>query len=102
MAKLLVLYKRPTDEEAFNRYYFQHHVPLAKQIPGLLSYEISDGAVMAPNGPSDVHLVASLDFATQSDVIEGLRSEAGQRAAADLANFASAGVELMFFDTQAL
>ena len=43
MARLVVMYKTPKQAEAFDRYYFESHVPLAKRIPGLRKYEVSKG-----------------------------------------------------------
>ena len=34
MAKIYALYRTPTDAAAFDRYYFDRHVPLAKTLPG--------------------------------------------------------------------
>jgi len=44
MARMVVIYRTPQNVEAFDRHYFQIHVPLAKKIPGLRKYEVSDGA----------------------------------------------------------
>ncbi len=62
MAKILVQYKKPKSAEAFNKYYTEVHIPLAKKIPGLKKYGVSKGAVGTPAGPSDIHLVATLYF----------------------------------------
>ena len=62
MATLLVLYKTPKDPAAFDRYYAETHIALAKKIPGVKSYRISKGGVGTPAGPSGVHLVATLTF----------------------------------------
>ena len=62
MARLLVLYKAPKDTTAFDKYYFETHVPIAKKIPGLRKYEVSQGPVATPAGASDVHLIAILHF----------------------------------------
>ena len=35
MAGLVAIYKRPADVEAFERHYFETHIPLAKTMPGL-------------------------------------------------------------------
>jgi len=43
MAKMTVIYTTPKDKEFFEKHYFEVHVPLAKQLPGLLKYEINDG-----------------------------------------------------------
>ncbi|MCQ8780887.1 EthD family reductase [Mangrovibrevibacter kandeliae] len=100
MAKLLVLYKTPTDASAFDAYYTETHIPLAKAIPGLRSYEVSRGAVASPAGESGVHLVAILTFDSLSDLEAGLGSPQGQAAAGDLPKFATGGAELLMFETQ--
>lgn len=41
MAKIFVLYSKPADTAAFDAHYFDKHVPLAKTLPGLRSYEVS-------------------------------------------------------------
>jgi uncharacterized protein (TIGR02118 family) len=98
MARLLVMYKTPTDTVAFDRYYFETHVPIAKKIPGLRRYEVSRGPVATPAGPSGVHLVAILHFDDMEAVGRAFTSPEGQVAGADLQNFATGGADMMFFD----
>ncbi|HEX3570025.1 MAG TPA: EthD family reductase [Acidobacteriaceae bacterium] len=43
MTYLLVQYGVPADAAAFDRYYRETHIPLAKTIPGLREYTISSG-----------------------------------------------------------
>jgi hypothetical protein len=52
MARLVVMYGTPKDAGAFDRDYFESHVPIAKKIPGLRKYEISRGAIATPAGPA--------------------------------------------------
>jgi uncharacterized protein (TIGR02118 family) len=98
MATLLVLYNRPTDEAAFDRYYSSTHAPLAKKIPGLRSYETSRGPVLTPSGISSYHLVATLKYDTMQDLEAASASPEGQAAAADLENFATGGASILIFD----
>lgn len=100
MAKIIALYKRPADEAEFNRYYFNTHVPLAKQLPGLRSYEVSDGAIMGARGPSDVYLAAILSFDSLAAMQDAMSSDAGKMTVADLSNFATAGVDLLVCDSR--
>lgn len=101
MATLVALYKHPADVESFHEHYFQVHVPLAKRIPGLREYAVSDGPVTAPTGSSPpYHLVAMLTFGSVADLKEGLQSTEGQEAVSDLANFAGAGVDILVFETR--
>ena len=100
MAKLIATYQQPKDAAAFDRYYFNTHVPLAKKIPGLLSYEVTHGDVMGMAGKHSTYLVAILEFASMAAIQTALGSPEGQATAADLANFASAGVDLMMSETR--
>ena len=101
MAQLIALYKTPKDPKAFDAYYFSTHVPLAKKIPGLQKYEVSDGGVGGPGGGA-YHFVAILTFNSAADIGAGLGTPEGQAAAGDLGNFADGGVELLVFDTKTL
>lgn len=102
MAKLIAIYKQPADPRAFDDYYFGTHVALANQVPGLISNEVSAGPVATPQGPSPYHRVAILSFDSMAALQQGLASPEGRATAADLANFAQAGVELLIFDTKAV
>ncbi len=99
MAKLFAIYQQPRDPAAFDAYYFNKHVPLAKTIPGLTSYEVTRGDVMGTAGKHRVYLVAILEFASMEAIGAAMASAEGRAAAADLANFAEAGVDLMMGET---
>ena len=98
MATLLVLYKTPKDPAAFDRYYAEKHIGLAKKIPGLKSYRISKGGVGTPAGPSGIHLVATLTFDSMAALQAGLGSPEGAAAGGDVANFATGGADLLMFE----
>jgi len=101
MAQVLVLYNAPADPAAFDRYYQQTHIPIAKKIAGLRSYVISNGPVQALAGTSP-HLVAILQFDSMAELKTALASSEGQAAAADLPNFASGGASLLIYDDKAV
>ena len=98
MAQLLALYHQPADPAAFDRYYFETHVPIAKKITGLRSYVVNDGPVNTIAGSPAPYLIAELSFDTTADLQSALASAEGQAAAGDLSNFAQAGVTLIVFD----
>src|SRR5258708_34794363 len=98
MARVLVLYKTPRDATAFDKYYFETHIPIAKKIPGLRKYEVSTGAIATPAGPSGTHLVAILHFDDMAAIQHAFGSAEGQAAAADVATFATGGVDMLLFD----
>jgi uncharacterized protein (TIGR02118 family) len=99
MAKLYAIYQQPADAKAFDSYYYNTHVPLAKKIPGLRSYEVTRGDVMGMAGKHGVYLVATLGFDSMAAIGAAMASPEGQATAADLANFASAGVDVMMGET---
>src|ERR1039458_1690306 len=73
MAQVLVLYNTPAEPAAFDRYYHEKHIPLARKIPGLRAYLISCSPVQALAG-SAPYLVAILNFDSMADLSAALRS----------------------------
>jgi uncharacterized protein (TIGR02118 family) len=100
MAQLLALYHQPADPAAFDRYYFETHVPIAKKVPGLRSYIVNNGTVNVIAGSPAPYLIAELGFDSMADLQSALASPEGQAAAGDLSNFAQAGVTLIVFETR--
>jgi uncharacterized protein (TIGR02118 family) len=100
MAQLVVMYKTPKDPAAFDKHYFEKHVPLAKTIPGVRKYEVSQGGVMSPAGASNYHLVAMLQFDSVAAIQQAFGSAEGQAAVADVQTFASGGVDIYMFDSR--
>jgi len=82
MARMMAIYRTPKDPEAFRRHYFETHVPMAKKLPGLRRYEVSDGTVVAPAG-GPVHFVATLYFEDMAAIRAAFASPVGQECAAD-------------------
>jgi len=100
MAHVVVMYKTPKDAAAFDRHYFETHVPIAKKIPGLKKYEVSQGPVATPVGPSGYHLIATLYFDNIAAVQAGFGSAEGKAAAADVQKFATGGADMLLFDNR--
>ena len=102
MARMVVIYRTPQDVGAFDRHYFGTHVPLAKKIPGLRKYEVSDGAIATPVGTSGVHLIGTLHFDDLAAIKRAVASPQGQAAGADRRLFApdSSGFQMFLFDSR--
>ena len=83
MVRFLVLYKQPTDVEAFDRHYRDIHVPLAKSLPELRSYTISRNTAVV-RGADPYYLVAELDWDDMDALKRCFASPAGQQAAMDV------------------
>jgi uncharacterized protein (TIGR02118 family) len=100
MAELVVMYKTPKDLAAFDKHYFEKHVPIAKKIPGLRKYKVSQGPVATPGGPSAFHLIATLTFDDLAAIQAAFASAEGKAAAADVGTFATGGADMILYDTK--
>jgi uncharacterized protein (TIGR02118 family) len=100
MAHVVVMYKTPKDAAAFDKHYFETHVPLVNKMPGLRKYEVSQGPVATPVGPSPFYLIATLYFDNIAAVKAGFASAEGKAAAADVQKFATGGADMILFDTR--
>jgi uncharacterized protein (TIGR02118 family) len=102
MARMVVVYSKPKDVQAFERHYFEKHVPLAKKLPGIRKYEVSHGPIMSPFGPSEAYLIATLHFDDMSAIRAAFASESGQACAADRREFApdTASFQTFLFDNK--
>jgi uncharacterized protein (TIGR02118 family) len=100
MVKLLVLYGHPQDPAAFDKYYQEVHIPLAKRMRGLKKWTI--GKVLGtPDGqPSPYYYVAELYMDRREDFETLLASSEGQAAVADVPNYATGGVTFLYSEVQ--
>ncbi|MGA7524121.1 MAG: EthD family reductase [Acidobacteriaceae bacterium] len=98
MATVIVLYKTPKNPATFASEYNTVHIPLARKLPGLRKYEISQGAVATPSGPSAYRLIATLTFDNLSAIQAAFASPEGQAAAAHAATLAD--LEILIFENQ--
>jgi len=93
---LTVIYPQPGDAARFKAYYEQTHVPLAKQLPGLISCSF---AYPQPLGPGPVPFCIFQAWFHDAAAMEtALRSEIGGRVAADVPNYSPDGATLFHFD----
>jgi len=100
MAKLMVMYKDEKDPAAFDKYYFDTHIPIAKKIPGLKRFEVSQGPVVTPAGPSGFHLIAMLYFDDMAAIQKAFASPEGQAASADVQKFTTDPPRMILFETR--
>ena len=102
MAGMVAIYKMPADVEAFEKHYFGTHIPLAKKMPGLLKYEVSQGPITALAGPNDVYLIGALHFDDLDAMKKAFASPEGRATAADRQLYApdDTGVHIFAFDTR--
>jgi len=102
MARLVALYKTPKDKVAFDKYYFETHVPIAQKLPGLKKFEVSQGAVGSPAGDPGIHRIAILHFDDMAAIQAAFASAEGQATVADVGVFAPdpGAVQILLFETR--
>jgi uncharacterized protein (TIGR02118 family) len=99
---MVVVYRTPKHVEAFDHHYFDIHVPLAKKLPGLRKYEISEGPIETPAGASDIYRIGTLYFDDLAAIRTAFASPQGRAAAVDRRLFApdDSGVKIFLFDNR--
>jgi uncharacterized protein (TIGR02118 family) len=100
MIRLLVLYGRPKDPAAFDQYYHETHIPIAKRMKGLKKWTV--GKVLgSPDGkPAPFYYVADLFMQSRADFEQLLASPEGQAAVADVPNFATGGATFLYTEIE--
>lgn len=93
--QMIGMYHQPEDADAFDRHYETVHAPLAATLPGLLDFTMTHPGP-GPDGEAPrYHLVSTLTFDDEASFTSALGGEIGQRAVADLPNFAGGGVTIL-------
>jgi 4-carboxymuconolactone decarboxylase len=100
MHRVLVLYPRPKDPVHFTKYYVEKHLPLAVQMPGLLTSRYSF-SIEGVGAPSPYFCVFEGDFASEAAMGAAMQSDIGQRVSADVANYATGGATVLHFKVSA-
>ncbi len=97
--KLLALYTKPDDVEAFLAHYNDVHMPLIAKVPGLQKAVVNriDKALM---GQAPYFLIAELHFADQAAFDAGMASAENRAAGKDLMSFARDLVTLVVASEQ--
>jgi uncharacterized protein (TIGR02118 family) len=103
MAKMLVIYKTPADPAAFERHYFDIHLPLAKQLPGLRRYDVSKQPIVNMLQGETPYIVATLYFDSLDAMRAAFASEIGKACAVDRRKYAPDDrVTMLLFDSEAM
>lgn len=92
MIKLIGIYKTPADAEAFDKHYFENHMPLVAKIPGLIKSEVSKLKAL-PGTESKFYLMAEMYYEDMDAFNAAMGSPEGKASARDLVNFAKDNVE---------
>jgi uncharacterized protein (TIGR02118 family) len=95
MIKLVALFKRPEDTEAFDRHYSETHAPLMMKVPGLERMEVTRN-LKAFRGEPEYYLIAEMYFRDQESFDAAMGSEENRAAGKDLMSFAREYVTMVY------
>jgi uncharacterized protein (TIGR02118 family) len=95
MVKLVVLYKKPADVAAFEKRYFEEHLPIANKMPGIKKVEISH-MVSGPMGEPPYYMMAELYFDNMDAMNAAMSSPEGKESAKNIMSFAKDIISMMF------
>lgn len=92
--KLVALYRQPADPAAFDKAYFETHIPMIKKLPGLQKTAITrfTRTVMGDG----YYLMAEMHFADEASLKAAMKSPEMAVAGENLDGFAKGLVTLMF------
>lgn len=88
MTTLCALYSRPEDPAEFDRHLTEVHIPLLRQLPGLVQLNVVR-VTGAPLGESKFHVLVEASFPSRSAMDAALASREGKAVARDLMSFAA-------------
>lgn len=94
MSKLVALYKQPADPAAFDKTYFDTHLPLIEKVPGLQKTRITRFTrSLVGDG---YYLMAEMYFADEAALKAAMKSPEMAAAGENLDSFAKGLYGLMF------
>jgi len=102
MVRLLVLYGPPKDPAAFDKYYREVHIPLARRMKGLRKWTVGKVTGTADGQPSPYYYLADLYMESRADFERLLASPEGRAAVADVPNYATGGATFLYTEIEEL
>ena len=93
--KIVVIYPRPQDEEAFEKVYLQEHVPLAEaKLKGRTRIVLTK-VVGSPQGKVSAYRMAEVHFSSMEDLTKCVESEGGKQVVEHATKISTGGPPLM-------
>jgi uncharacterized protein (TIGR02118 family) len=89
--KLTFLFNHPNDPDAFDSYFFEHHLPLTEEVTQIRRREVAKIMGTPDGGPAPYYVSTEYYFECMDDLQAAFTSEAGGHLNEDLGNFAGAG-----------
>ncbi|KUO16460.1 hypothetical protein AQJ91_35735 [Streptomyces dysideae] len=89
--KLVILYTKPDDINAFEAHYGNVHIPLVEALPGLQRWNSARVTDAADGGEHTLHRITELHFTDPTSIQAALRSPQGRATGRDFRQIAPPG-----------
>jgi len=99
LAKIIVLFGKPKDPELFDKQYWEDHVPLTKQMPGLKKYTVHK-VVSAPRGEPAYYQVVELEFDSMDSMKKAIDSQPGRDSGRHGVKLATGGITFLYAESR--
>jgi uncharacterized protein (TIGR02118 family) len=86
MVKLIAMYKKPADPAAFDKHYYDVHLPLVRKTPGLRKLEVTKIAG-SPFGEAQISVMAEMYYDSFDAMNAANASPEGRAVVKDLMTF---------------
>ncbi|MCA1058233.1 EthD family reductase [Rossellomorea aquimaris] len=86
MAKVIVMYEKPKDQEKFEEYYFNTHMPKVEKVPNVKSAKVQR-VLSNQNTDLALYLITEIEFENKRDMKEAFASEQWKAVEDDVPNF---------------
>lgn len=100
MVRITSLHRPPADPDEFDRYYRSVHTPIVQRIPGVRNIRFGRVLRTADGELAPYYLVSDVYFDDMAALETALASPEMQEALADVPNFATGGVTIMFCESE--
>jgi uncharacterized protein (TIGR02118 family) len=82
VAKMIIMYEKPKDQERFDQHYFEVHVPLGRKIPNLIKDSVNR-VVDVKFSNLNLYLITILEFENLEKLQEAFASPEARMAEED-------------------
>ena len=100
VVKLIALYRKPADPDAFMAHYREVHIPLVRKIPGLTGMELKRVTANPFGGDPAYFLVAEMIWPDQASFKAAMKSPENAAAGKDLMGFAKGLVDMLVAEVE--
>ena len=96
MVRITSLHGFPADPDEFDRYYRSVHTPIVQRVPGVRNIRFGRALQTVDGEAAPYYLVSDVYFDDRASLEAALESPEMKEAIADVPNFATGGVTIMF------